>query len=179
MKPVYLDYSSTTPLAPAVLEAMRPYWTENFGNASSVHRVGQTARYALEQARERLAAGLGANPRELFFTSGGTEANNLAVKGALGIAQERGKTHALISAIEHPSVKEPAFYEAKALGIELEILPVTPQCRVSFDSFEKSLRPETGFVSVMLANHETGTLQSIETFSKITQILNQKMALTR
>ena len=156
MRCIYLDNNATTPLLPAVWEAMRPYLTEAFGNPASAHTAGRQARRALEDARETIAACLGADADEVIFTSGATEANNLALFGLCG----EPPGHLLASPIEHPSVAEPLFKLAEN-GFDLELLPVDRQGRVHAESLLERLRPDTRLVAVMLANHETGTVQPI------------------
>jgi cysteine desulfurase len=156
METIYLDNNATTPVLPQVWEAMRPYFTDVPGNPASSHAAGRRARRALEDAREQTAALLGAMPDEVVFTSGATEANNLALFGLAGPPPG----HLLLSAIEHPCVTEPMDRLAKT-GFEVERIPVDSQGIVSADAFADSLRPETRLVSVMLANHETGAVQPV------------------
>lgn len=153
---IYLDNNATTPMLPAVFEAMRPYLTELHGNPASAHRVGQRARRALEDAREQVAALLGADADEVVFTSGATEANNLALFGLAGAPPG----HLLVSAIEHPSVAEPMRRLAQ-FGFDVEVLPVDAVGAVAVEALVARLRPETRLVSVMRANHETGALQPV------------------
>src|SRR5262245_19739550 len=140
---IYLDNNSTTPLLPALLERMQPYLTEQFGNPASAHGVGRRARQALEDAREQLAVLLDAHADEVVFTSGATEANNLAIFGLAG----EPPAHLIASAIEHPSVAEAACRFA------LSTLPVDDKGMVKFESLPLLLRPETRLVTVMLANN--------------------------
>lgn len=153
---IYLDNNATTPLLPAVWDSMRPYLTEAFGNPASAHAVGRRARRALEDAREAIAAHLGAEADEVILTSGATEANNLAVFGLCGDPPG----HLLASPIEHPSVAEPLRQLAEH-GFVLDLLPVDAWGRVRAASLADHLRPDTRLVAVMLANHETGALQPI------------------
>jgi cysteine desulfurase len=153
---IYLDNNATTPMLPAVGEAMRPYLTEVFGNPASAHRVGSRARRALEDARDRCAAVLGALPDEVVFTSGATEANNLALFGLAGAPPG----HLLTSSIEHPSAAEPMRHLEQA-GFVTERLPVDGTGVVGADTFPSFLRPDTRLVSVMLVNHETGAIQPV------------------
>jgi cysteine desulfurase len=152
----YLDNNATTPMLPAVWEAMAPYATEVFGNPASAHHAGRRARQALEQARERVAARLGARPDEVVFTSGATEANNLALLGLAGDPPAA----LLASPIEHPSVVEPLKYLGKS-GFLVEYLPVNRQGVVEAAELPGRLRPETRLVTVMLANNETGAVQPV------------------
>jgi cysteine desulfurase len=155
--PVYLDHNATTPLDPRVLEAMLPYLTVHHGNPSSTHRFGRAARAAIDRAREQVAALVNAHPGQVVFTSGGTEANNQAIKGMAPIARKAGVA---IGATEHPSVAEPAA-SLKAAGWPVTVLPVDRDGRVRGDAAEslRSLRP--ALVSVMWANNETGVIQDI------------------
>lgn len=155
--PVYLDHNATTPVSPAVLEAMLPYFQVQHGNASSRHEYGRAARRAIDEARQRVAHAVGAHPTEVIFTSGGSEANNLFIKGAA--ANLKPGTIA-VSAIEHPCVREPA----KALrrqGWRLREIAVDAGCRVAGADFSAVLAEKPALVSVMLANNETGALQDI------------------
>jgi cysteine desulfurase len=153
---IYLDNNATTPLLPAVWEAMRPYFTQIHGNPASAHTVGRHARKALEDARESVADLLGAYPHEVIFTSGATEANNLALFGLTGDPP----AHLLASPIEHPSVAEPLRQLANA-GFTLDYLPVNTWGIVEADSLTDLLTPPTRLVTVLLANHETGAIQPI------------------
>ncbi|MCX8086463.1 MAG: cysteine desulfurase [Rhodocyclaceae bacterium] len=155
--PVYLDHNATTPLDAAVLEAMLPFFKQQFGNASSRHEYGRAARRALDEARERVASAVGAQPGEVVFTSGGTEANNLFIKGA---AANRPAGTIAISAIEHPCVREPA----KALrrqGWRVREIGVDRECRLASADFQAALAERPALVSVMMANNETGAVQDI------------------
>jgi cysteine desulfurase len=153
---LYLDNNATTPLLPAVWEAMRPYLTDIYGNPASAHQAGRRARRALEDTREQLAALLDAHADEVVFTSGATEANNLALFGLSGAPS----SHLLASPLEHPSVAEP-LRQLAAAGFSVEWLPVDREGRVSEEALAERVRADTRLVSVMLANHETGTLQPI------------------
>jgi cysteine desulfurase len=153
---LYLDNNATTPLLPAVAEAMRPFLTEVYGNPASSHAAGRRARRSLEDARERTAALLGAHPDEVVFTSGATEANNLALFGLCGDPP----AHLLASPVEHPSVLEPLRHLAAA-GFTLDLLPVDDRGVVPAGALEERVRPETRLVAVMLANHETGAVQPV------------------
>lgn len=165
MTPVYLDHNATTPLLPAAWDAMRPLMAESFGNPSSAHAAGRTARRALEEARERVAAGLGAFPDEVVFTSGATEANNLAV---FGIVPDGG--HVLASPLEHPCVLEP-LKQLAARGFAVEFLPVSREGVVPPDTLRGRMTAETRLVSVMLVNHETGVVQPVrELAASITRV---------
>jgi len=162
---VYLDYASTAPVLPEVLQAMLPYFSEVYGNPLLIHEWGDQVRQAIEEARARTAALIGASrPEEIFFTSCGTESNNMAVKGiALG-RQDRGK-HIIISAIEHFSVLHAARTLQKS-GFEVTIVPVDRNGTVNPDDVVKNLRKDTVLVSIMHANGEVGTVQPIQEISK-------------
>lgn len=170
---VYLDYNATTPVLPQVLEAMRPYFTEHFGNAASPHLWGKEAHDAVESARQTLAQGLGVSPQELIFTSGATEALNLALFGIAQAYERTGRRHILVSATEHKAVLDPAKALA-ARGWEVEILPVDESGLVPPEVLRHALRPNTLLVAVMLANNETGVIQPIQT---LTAIAHEKGAL--
>jgi cysteine desulfurase len=156
MQTIYLDNNATTPVLPEVWEAMRPYFTDVPGNPASSHSAGRCARRALEDAREQTAALLGAMPDEVVFTSGATEANNLAQFGLVGSPPG----HLLLSAVEHPCIVEPMNRLAK-LGFTVEVIPVDSHGVVSVNAFAERLRPDTRLISVMLANHETGAVQPV------------------
>ena len=155
--PVYLDHNATTPLEATALEAMLPYLREQFGNPSSVHRQGRRARAAIDAAREHVAALVNAHPSQIIFTSGGTEANNLAIQG---VAAKHSPGRILIGATEHPSVAEAATSLADR-GWHIEHLPVDDQGCLRHDVLEKALRPVPALVSVMTANNETGVVQDM------------------
>ena len=161
---IYLDYNATTPVLPEVAEAMLPYFTDHFGNPSSSHWFGQRARDAVEQARAQVAELLGASPAEIIFTSGGTESNNLAIRGvAEAIADRR---HVVTSVIEHPAVARPCAHLEK-LGWKITQLGVDAAGRVILAQAESAIGSETALVTVMHANNETGTLHPIERLSAI------------
>jgi cysteine desulfurase len=156
---IYLDHAATTPLRAEVLEAMLPFLTESFGNPSSAHAFGRTARGALDEAHERVAARLNAEPREVVFTSGGTEANNLAIKGAAWASKARG--HRIVTtAVEHHAVGHTLRYLEK-FGFEVVELPVDRYGRVDPDAVDAAIDDRTVLVSVMLGNNEVGTIQPI------------------
>ena len=157
---VYFDYNATTPLDPAVREAMLPFLGEIWGNPSSVHHVGRHARALLDAARERAANILGAKPSEIVFTSGGTESNNLAIFGTARLLKPKGR-HLITSAIEHHAVLHCFDYLEKKEGFVVTRLPVNSAGRVSVDDLKKAIRPDTIFVSLMAANNEIGTIQPV------------------
>jgi len=150
-----MDANATTPVLPEVLEAMRPFWTEAFGNASSIHQPGQQARAAVERARESVAGLLGCRAAEVVFTSGGTESDNLALFGILAPGD-----HLIVSSMEH-SAGLHAAQELARRGIDVTFLPSTTQGVIELSALEAALRPNTRLVSVMLANNETGVIQPI------------------
>ncbi len=161
MRRVYLDHAATTPLHPAVVEAMLPYFRERFGNASSVHAWGREAREAVEAAREQVARLIGAQPDEITFTSGATESDNLAI---LGVAREqreaRGRDHVITSAIEHHAV----LHACEALqhdGFEVTVLPVDQYGLVDPDDVRRAITPRTALVTIMYANNEVGTIEPV------------------
>ncbi|MDI6907337.1 MAG: cysteine desulfurase family protein [Thermoanaerobacterales bacterium] len=157
--PVYLDHAATTPVHPEVLAAMLPYFGEVFGNPASGHGFGRRARAAVEEAREKVGAFLHAAPDEIIFTSGGTEANNLAVKGSAWALRERGR-HLVTTAVEHQSVlKSGRFLEEQ--GWRVALASVDPTGRVDVQALEALVEPDTVLISVMHANNEVGTLQPV------------------
>ena len=161
MHRVYLDNNATTPVLPEVFEAMKPYFGEHFGNASSIHHHGQETRAAVERARESVAALLGCRGSEIVFTSGGTEADNLAI---FGLAAEGD--HVITSSIEHHAVLN-ACRRLEETGCEVTYVPVGANGQVSPDDVKGALRPNTKLISVMMANNETGVLQPVEPIGKI------------
>ena len=165
---IYFDYNATTPLDPAVREAMLPFLDEVWGNPSSIHHVGRQARAILDEARERTAKVLGCKPSEVIFTSGGTESINLAIFGAARLLKEKGR-HIITSAIEHHAVLHPCEYLAKKEGFEVTILPVSRSGLVSPDALEKAIRKDTVLVSIMAANNEIGTVQPVAELGVICQ----------
>jgi cysteine desulfurase len=154
---IYFDYNATTTLDPAVREAMLPFLSEIWGNPSSVHHVGRKARALLDDARDRAAKFLGAKPSEIIFTSGGTEANNLAIFGAARLLKPKGK-HLITSAIEHHAVLHCFDYLEKKEGFEVTRLPVNSKGRVSVNDLKSAIRADTVLVSIMAANNEIGTI---------------------
>jgi cysteine desulfurase len=159
MRRVYLDHSATTPVDPRVLAAMMPYLTENYGNASSVHLFGQQARAAVDKSRRQIASLIGARPNEIVFTSGGTEANNLAIRGVCEAAEPHGR-HIITSAIEHPSARGP-IDQLEKKGWEVTRLPVYDDGIVRVEDVRDAIRTNTVLISVMLANNEIGTIQPV------------------
>ena len=161
MPRIYFDNSATTPVLPEVFEAMRPYFDERFGNASSIHRNGQQTRAAVEQARESMAALLACRPPEVVFTSGGTEADNLAIFGVAGAGD-----HVITSTVEHHAVLN-ACKHLEAEGADVTYLPVDGRGLVDPADVRRALRSTTKLITVMMANNETGVLQPVEEIGKI------------
>ncbi len=160
-----MDANATTPLLPEVLEAMRPFLLEQFGNASSIHQEGQHARSAVEHARGRVAQFLGCRPSEIVFTSGGTESDNLAIFGSVG-GSVRAGDHVITSAVEHHAVLH-AVERLGERGVDVEFLPVDSQGVLAAEDVRKALKPNTSLISVMMANNETGVLQPVEEIGRI------------
>ncbi len=156
MHRIYLDNNATTPVLPEVFEAMRPYFSEQFGNASSIHHHGQQTRAAVEDARESVAALLGCRASEIVFTGGGTEADNLAIAGLVAAGD-----HVITSSIEHHAVLL-ACRHLEEVGCDVTVLPVDGRGLVDPDDVRRALRPNTKLISVMMANNETGVLQPVE-----------------
>jgi cysteine desulfurase len=159
MRQVYLDYNSTTPVDPQVLEAMLPYLKDKYGNASSIHSLGREAKVAMENAREGIAGLIGAEPDEIFFTSGGTESDNMALLGASYYRQGK-RNGVIVSAIEHHAVLEAARFLAKK-GFALEYIGTDDLGIVSEDGLRDKVTEDTSVVSIMHANNEVGTIQDI------------------
>jgi cysteine desulfurase len=167
MRRVYLDHSATTPVDARVVEAMLPYLTEKYGNASSVHFFGQEARGAVDRARREVAALVGARPNEVVFLSGGTEANNLAVRGLVEAAVKHGR-HIITSEIEHSSVRGICDVLEKK-GWEVTRLPVYAEGIVRASDVRDALRPDTVLITLMLANNEIGTIQPVAEVGQLVQ----------
>lgn len=161
MHRIYLDNNATTPLLPDVFEAMRPYFGEQFGNASSIHHHGQQTRAAVEDARESVAALLGCRAAEIIFTSGGTEADNLAIAGLIAAGD-----HVITSSIEHHAVLLSCRH-LEEIGAEVTVLPVDGRSVIDPSDVGRALRPNTKLISVMMANNETGVLQPVEKIGAI------------
>jgi cysteine desulfurase len=165
-RPIYLDYSATTPVDPRVVEKMVPWLYENFGNpASRSHSIGWEAEDAVERAREEVAKLVNADPREIIWTSGATESDNLAIKGAANFYQERGK-HIITVKTEHKAVLD-TTRELERQGFEVTYLDVMENGLIDLDAFKAALRPDTVLVSVMMVNNEIGVIQDIETLGEI------------
>ncbi|TDW30939.1 cysteine desulfurase family protein [Cryobacterium psychrophilum] len=167
---IYLDNAATTPVRREALEAMWPFLTGSFGNPSSHHRVGEAAAAALTQARQSVARSLGCRPGDVIFTSGGTESDNLAIKGlALGSLRDGAPGHLITTAIEHEAVLETVDYLHRLHGFEVTFLPTDALGRVQADALRQALRPNTRLVSVHYANNEVGTVQPIADLAAITR----------
>jgi cysteine desulfurase len=168
---VYLDNSATTPIDKEVFEAMLPFLTEKFGNASSIHFFGQEARAAIDRARHQVADLINARPAEIVFTSGGTEANNLAIRGLLEANEKHGK-HIITSEIEHSAVKEVCL-DLEKRGYEVTYLPVYEDGIVKVEDVRNALRENTILITVMTANNEIGTLQPVEEIGRLARELRE------
>jgi cysteine desulfurase len=174
MDPIYLDYNATTPLDPAVLEAMLPYLRQHFGNPSSSHAYGRAAHEAVARARQQVAALIGAQPDEIIFTGGGSEASNQAIKGmvlaklrvVLGRVATSG--HVITSAVEHPATLQPCEF-LKRLGCRITVLPVDRHGLVDPEEIEAAIDRQTALVSIMHANNEVGTLEPIRAIAAVTR----------
>ncbi len=160
---IYLDHAATTPTDKRVLDIMRPFFEETYGNASSLHSFGRAADKAVMKAREQTAAVIGAKAEEIYFTSGGTESDNWALKG---IAELAGKGHIITTSIEHHAVLDTCDY-LKSRGLDVTFLPVDEMGRVSAKTVEEALRPDTILISIMFANNETGVLMPIAQIGKL------------
>lgn len=171
---IYLDNSATTPIDPKVVEEMLPFLTEKFGNASSIHFFGQEARAAIDKARHQVAEIINARPNEIVFTSGGTEANNLAIRGILEANEKYGR-HIITSQIEHSAVKE-VCQDLEKRGYEVTYLPVYHDGIIKIEDLKNALREDTILISIMTANNEIGTIQPIE---EIGQLVRAERAKTR
>lgn len=161
----YFDHAATTYVKPEVLAAMLPYFGDNFGNASSIYSIGRESRKAVEESREKVAKAIGAEVKEIFFTSSGTEADNWAIKGVMSANTKKGK-HLITSTIEHPAVLETCKKLQKD-GYDVTFIPVDNEGIILLDELQKAIRPDTVLISVMFANNEIGTIQPIEEIGKI------------
>ncbi len=166
-EPIYLDHAATTPLAPEALEAMSPFLGEEYGNPASIYGLARGARRAIDQARDAVAELLGCRAGEIVFTSGGTEADNLAIKGVAWANRARGQ-HLVTTRIEHLAVLRSCEYLAR-LGFEVSYVEVDRHGRVDPAAVEAALRPDTTLVSVMLANNEVGTVEPLREIAAITK----------
>jgi len=172
MSKIYFDHSATTPLDTEVFKAMRPYFTKDFGNASSVHSFGQKTAKAIDQSRQKIAKFLNCQPEEIIFTSGATEADNLALQGIVKASKIK-KPHIITSQIEHPAILEPAK-ELKKQGLEVTYLPVTKKGLIKVEEVKKSVKENTVLISVMYVNNEVGTIQPIAEIGQAISGLNKK-----
>ena len=161
----YFDHAATTPVDPRVLQKMLPYFTENFGNPNSQHACGRRAAAAVDEARDTVASLIGAKPSEIYFTSGGTESDNWALRGAAHANAERGK-HLIVSAVEHPAMIATAR-ELQKEGFEVTFAAVDEFGKVDLQKLKDSIRPDTTFIGVMTANNEIGTIQPIAEISAL------------
>ena len=176
MKHIYLDHAATTPVSKDVFDAMQPYFREKYGNPSSIYKLGQEAKSAVEHAREEVADMLGAKPREIIFTSGATESNNLALKGVAFYWSQnlKKKPHIIISSIEHHSVLDTAEYLEKNFGFEVTKLPVSKEGIVDPTDLESVIKDNTVIVSVMYGNNEVGSIQPIKELGEVIKRVNAK-----
>jgi len=165
-KNIYLDHSATTPVDPRVVEQMLPYFTEKFGNASSLHRWGQAALAALDESRRIIADILGASPKEIVFTSGGSESDNLALRGVAFALRSKGN-HLITTPIEHHAILNTAAQLEKEFGFEVTRVPVDRLGRVNPDDIARAITPRTILISVMYANNEVGTIEPLAEIAKI------------
>lgn len=170
MRKVYLDFNASTPIAPEVAQAMRPFLTDYYGNPSSQHWAGHPAKEALERARSQIAGLLGCLPEEIVFSSGGTESNNHALKGAFFTLRDRGN-HIITTQVEHPAIIQPCRFLEK-LGAQVTYLPVDGTGMVSPDDVRKAITDKTILITVMHANNEVGTIQPIAEISRIARERN-------
>jgi len=166
MRRIYLDHSATTGVRKEVLDEMLPYFSEVYCNGSSQHSFGRDAMKAIDEARRKVAKAINAKPNEIYFTSGGTESDNWAIKGAIYANLERGK-HIITSAIEHPAVMDSIKFLEKELGIEVTYLKVDGEGIISLEELERAIRPDTVLISVMAANNEMGAIEPIEEIGRI------------
>ena len=167
---IYLDHNGTTPIALEAISAMTPFITEHFGNPSSSHPLGVRANHGVMRAREEVAALLGCGPHEIIFTSGGTESNNMVLKGLVDFRYP-DRFHMITSAIEHPAILSPALFLSE-LGARVTILPVDAKGLIDPDQVQKAILPDTGLISIMLANNETGALQPVREIAEIAKGYN-------
>ncbi|MBP2378191.1 cysteine desulfurase [Microbacterium phyllosphaerae] len=166
---LYLDHAASAPVRPEVLDAMRPYLTGVFGNPSSHHTYGEAAASALDDARSRVARALGMRSGDVVFTGGGTEANNLAVKGIVLAALADGRRHLVVSPIEHESILESADYLRRFHDVEVTAAPVDPQGRISAVSLHEAIRDDTALVALGHANNEIGTIQDMAALTEVSR----------
>ncbi|HVS34180.1 MAG TPA: cysteine desulfurase family protein, partial [Gemmataceae bacterium] len=168
MEPIYFDCNATTPIDPAVLEAMLPYLRQHYGNPSSAHALGKTAHDAVERARRQVAELLNAQPDEIVFTGGGSEASNLAIKGVAFSGGRMENVHVVVSAVEHPATTQPCHF-LKRLGCRVTVVPVDGYGCVDPDAVGKAIAGGAALVSIMHSNNEIGTLQPIQEIAALTR----------
>jgi len=166
MRRVYLDHAATTPVRPEVVEIMNRYMLEIYGNPSSIHGFGREARKGVDEAREQVASLIGAKPEEIVFTSGATEADNLAIKGIAEAQHKSGKRHIITSTIEHHAILHTCEYMEKH-GYEVTYLPVDADGLVDPDDVKKAIRPDTMLITIMMANNEVGTIEPVKEIGAI------------
>lgn len=166
-KRIYFDHAATTPVRGEVVEAMMPYFCKNFGNPSSIYSLGRESKKAIEDAREKVSKAIGAQPREIFFTGSGTEADNWAIKGIAYANKEKGK-HIITTAIEHHAVLHTCQY-LESDGFEVTYLPVDEHGLITAEQVRDAIRPDTILVSIMFANNEIGTIEPIEEIGRVTR----------
>lgn len=166
VRKIYLDFNASTPIAPEAVEAMRPYLSEHYGNPSSLHWAGASAKEAVKRARGQVAGILGCDPTEVVFTSGGSEANNHAIVGIFFANRSRGD-HIVTTAVEHPATLQPCRFLERSLGAKVTVLPVDRYGMVDPDDVRKAITPRTILVTVMQANNEVGTIEPISAIARI------------
>lgn len=162
----YFDHAATTAIDNRVLNEMMPYLTENFGNASSMYQIGKKNKEAINLARQRVANSLKCNPSEIYFTSGGTESDNLIIKG-IAIANRRRGNHIITTKIEHPAVLNTCEFLEKQMGFRITYLNVDNQGRINLRELERAINRQTILISVMFANNEIGTIQDVENIGRM------------
>jgi len=166
MKQIYLDHNATTPVRKEVLGAMMPYFSEEYGNASSVYSMGHKARQAVDEAREAIGNSIGTEATDIIFTSGGTESNNFAIKGIAMANLNKGR-HIITSSTEHPAILAPCRFVEKELGLDVTYLPVDKHGVVDIGNLKDAIRKDTVLISIMFANNETGTIQPVKEIARI------------
>lgn len=164
-KTIYLDHAATTYVKPEVFDAMKPYFCEHFGNASSIYSIGRESKKAVEEAREKVAKAIGAQPREIYFTGSGSEADNWALKGIAAAYKKKGN-HIITSLIEHPAILNTCKY-LEGEGFEVTYLPVDEDGLIAVEDVRNSIKESTILISIMFANNEIGTIQQIEEIGAI------------
>ena len=172
MEKIYFDNASTTPTAPEVIEAMNIFNKEKYGNASSVHSFGKSSKVLLEETRDLLASFIGAKPKEIFFTSGGTESNNMAIKGLAFKNLHSNKKHIISSSIEHSAVFETLNYLSKNFGFKVTFVKPDKTGLIDIRKIENEINPDTFLISIMHSNNETGVINDVFKISKLAHINN-------